>query len=164
MVKENIPKMSARKEIYNLILKYPGLHLTELSRKTNIPKTTMYYHLNCLKKNEIITTRNEGKYVRYYVANNIGNKDKKIINLLRQDIPYKIIMLLYLNPNSTQAEISKCLNRHPTTISFHLEKLIDQDIVVGIPSGNEIHYSVINQKYLSDLLTRYGRIFVEYDR
>jgi predicted transcriptional regulator len=163
MVREKIIKIGTRKDIYDFISKCPGLHLNELSRKTNIPKTTMYYHLNYLKKRGILTTRNEGRYVRYYIANKLGEEDKKIINLLRQDVPYKIIMLLYLNPNSTQVEISKHLKKHPTTISFHLDKLINLNIIEGIPIGNEIHYCVMNQDYISDLLIKYGEIFLDYD-
>ena len=125
MIEEKGLELETRQEIYNFILKNPGLHLNELSRKLSIPISTINYHLNYLKKLDVLIAKPNGKYVRYYIARKIGEKDKKIISLLRQDIPFKIVMFLLLYPNSSQTEISKHLRRHSTTISFHLEKLIN---------------------------------------
>ena len=71
-----------RIEIYNFILKYPGLHLSELSRKLNIPKSTMFYHLNMLKKHSFIVSKSNNRYTRYYAANNLSEIEKKFLNFL----------------------------------------------------------------------------------
>ena len=49
----------------------------------------MYCRLRYLKKRGFLVTRSDGRYIRYYVANNIGGNNKKIIVLLKQNIPYK---------------------------------------------------------------------------
>lgn len=151
---------NTRKKIRDIVLNYPGLHLNELSRKLDLSKTTINYHLKYLEKHDQIIAKSDGRYIRYYVRNKVGETDKKIINFFRQDTPYRIILFLILRPNPSQIEISKCLNRHPTTISFHLDKLLQIGMVKSMPIGNEIHYVLKNQQQISELLIRYGDIFV----
>jgi len=157
MVKEDGSEFKARKEIYNYILEHPGLHLGELSRKMDIPKSTMNYHLNHLKKRERLVKKSEERYTRYYIANKIGKTDKKILHLLRQTVPREIIIFLLLHPDSLQKKISKNLKKHPTTISFHLNKLMNIDIIETIPNGNETIYRIKNPQHISDLLIKYGK-------
>lgn len=149
-------ELETRKTIYNYISKNPGLHLNELSRKLNIPVSTVNYHINYLKKLDIIIARPNGRYVRYFVTEKIGFKEKEIINLLRQDVPLQIVIFLLLYPNSSQIKISRYLKRHSTTIAFHLDKLIDVDIIETNPNGKEINYKVKNEEDIFDLLDRYG--------
>lgn len=147
-------------EIYEYIFKHPGLHLSELSRKMNIPKSTINYHLRYLIKQEFIAMKSGNKYVRYYITNGVGETDKKMIELLRQDVPYKIVIFLLSNPDSSQIKISKNLKKHPTTISFHLDKLKDLDMIETIPNANEIKYSIKNPEYISELLIKYKESFL----
>ena len=148
-----------RKKTYDYILKNPGLHLNALYKKLNIPKSTMYYHLRYLNSHDFIVTNEDGRYTRYYVKNSLSRTDKKVVNVIRQYIPYRIILFLFLDPNATQIEISRCLNRHPTTISFHMKKLMDLNLVDTTPDGNQIHYSLKNPKYVSDIVIRFSNIF-----
>ena len=94
MEKEGIIKLKARKIIYNYILEHPGLHFRELSRELKIPKTTLNYHLLYLNKLELIKAKSNGRYNRYYAMKQVGKRDKELINLFRQEIPLKIVLLL----------------------------------------------------------------------
>ena len=154
-------ELKKRKDIYNYILKYPGLHLNELCRKMKIPKSTMNYHLNCLIKKGFLAATPNGRYIRYYAANNLNEIDKNLFHFLRQDVPYKILVFLFLHPNSSQIKISKNLNKHPTTISFHLKKLLSTDLIEGIPNGNEIKYKIKSQEDISELFVRYSKCFFD---
>jgi len=154
-------ELERRKDIYTFIFKYPGLHLNELCRKMKIPKSTMNYHLGCLVKKGLLVAAPNGRYVRYYAANNLNETDKKIFHFLRQDIPYKILVFLFLHPNSSQIKISKNLNKHPTTISFHLKKLLSTELIESIPNGNEVKYKLKNQDDVSDMFVRYSECFFD---
>ena len=92
--RENILKFETRRKIYNYILENPGLHLREIARKTNISLSVLRYHINYLKKNELVIVKNDQGYTRYYVKQKVGIRDKEILNLLRQDIPLRIVLLL----------------------------------------------------------------------
>lgn len=161
MVERKGIELENRRETYNFISKHPGLHLSELSRKLNISKSTISYHLNHLQKLGLIVTKSEGKYIRFYVANKVGEIDKKLLSLLRQDVPYRIVIFLLINPDSSQIRISRYLKRHPTTVSFHLSKLADLDIIETFPNCNEIIYNIKNPQYIYDLLTKYEDSFFD---
>jgi len=156
MIKEDGSEFKTRNEIYNYILEHPGLHLGELSRRMDIPKSTIGYHLNHLKKRERLVKKSEERYTRYYIANKVGKTDKKILNLLRQTVPREIIIFLLLHPYPSQIKISRNLGKHPTTISFHLKKLMNVDIIETIPNGNETIYRMKNPQHIYDLLIIYG--------
>lgn len=92
--KENIFKLELRREIFDFILENPGLHEREISRRMKIPKTTLRHHINYLIKYGLVVTKSEGRYSRYYGTQKVGKKDKEILNLLRQETPQRIIILL----------------------------------------------------------------------
>jgi DNA-binding transcriptional ArsR family regulator len=94
LTKDEILKLETRREIYNFINNYPGLHLREISRRTNIPLGSLRYHIGSLKKYSLIVTRKDQVYKRYFVLHSIGNMDKEIINILRKEIPLRIVLLL----------------------------------------------------------------------
>ena len=57
MRKEELLKLKIRRQIYQFILKYPGFHFSEISRKLKIPKTTLNYHLSYLEKYGFIVVK-----------------------------------------------------------------------------------------------------------
>ena len=106
----------------------------------------------------MIISELNGRYKRYYAANKVGENDKKILNFLRQEVPFEIVMFLFLKPNSSRIKISKNLKKHTTTISFHIEKLMDLGIIEGISvNGNGMEYKIKNQETLSDIIIKYRK-------
>ncbi|MCK4364807.1 MAG: ArsR family transcriptional regulator [Thermoplasmatales archaeon] len=178
MKKEGIIKLKTRKLIYNYILKHPGLHFRELSRELKIPKSTLDYHLSFLKKLELIKVKSNGRYNRYYAMKQVGRIDKEIINVLRQEVPLKLVIHLLVdgpgdiykskktfwkamdNPSARTklfsvkdlVELEKYwnwdkgdlykLNKSRSTIDFHLNKLLNADIIEKIRVGKEIKYKL----------------------
>ena len=130
MPKNDIFKLDTRKKIYDYILKYPGLHLRELSRKTNIPLGSLRYNLDYLEKLDLIRTKYQLKYRRYYVKYSVGKDDKKILNLLRQETTLRIIIML-LTPGPGHIYIGeenfkKALNKHETfEKTYTIKEIID---------------------------------------
>ena len=135
--KKEVLEFKTRKKIFDIILKYPGLHLRELIRFSNLSEGTLRYHLKYLLKNGIILEKSNDNFVRYYIKDNIGVEDKKILHFLRQNIPRSIILYLLANAFVSQIELSKDIGKHPTTIEFHLQKLIDANIIEEAPLCEE---------------------------
>ena len=143
MINRDVLQIEKRRIIYNCIKRNPGLHFREISRKLDIPKTTLDYHLLVLKKEGFISAEIENGYQRYYDSKKISNHDKKILNVMRETVPRNLILFLMLQPNSSQDKILKFakkwknhpskiglnLMRHRTTISFHLRKLVDLGVI-----------------------------------
>ena len=163
-----------RRKIYKAILENPGIHQRELVRKTNIAYGTLRYHTRRLIKHGMITKKYEKGYMRYFVSNKIDKKDKEILNLLRQDIPRKILMLLLVQKSYyslTKEQIRNTGNTkfwekntdferykiklNLTTINYHLKKLIDVGVVERIREGRKISYRIADEDKIIDLIIRY---------
>jgi len=143
LITEKTLESATRKRIYQFILKYPGLHKRELSRRLNIPKTTLNHHLDYLEKRGFIVVKPEGKYTRFYVANNVGNLEKKLIHILRQDTPCNIILYIATMACASQVELSKELELTSKTIGKHLKMLVDVGIIEPAIVDNGVVYTAL---------------------
>ena len=134
--KDEILGLETRRKIYKFILKKPGLHFSEISRKLKIPKTTLNHHLNYLKKHGLITSIYEEKNSRFFVAQNFGNLEKKLIHLLRKETPRSIILYIGWNIFASQSELSRELEKSNKTIEKHLKKLLELGVIEPAPIKN----------------------------
>ena len=136
--KKDILGIETKRRIFDHIQKHPGLHLRQLSKELETPLTTLKYHLKFLIKHDLISEQSENKYFRYYVKDSVGNGDKRTLPFLRQKVSLNIILYLLLMVGASQIELSRSLKKHPTTIEFHLKKMMDAGIVERLPSENGV--------------------------
>jgi len=129
MKKNNIMQLETRRKIFNCIQNNPGLHFSELHRKIKIPKTTLFYHLNYLKKNELIIEEDKENYSRYYIAKKISQKEKRFLSYMRKKPSFCIVLLFFLKVCLSCSEISRELEMHPHTVDYHLKKLVKMDVI-----------------------------------
>jgi len=137
----DILELETRRKIFNFILNNPGLHLREVSRRINIPRATLRYHLGYLKKQDLIIEETVKKsYMRYYCRNKVSTDDKKILTFLRQKTTRDILLYYLCFIVASRLELSNNLEKKSTTIAFHLKKLLEADIIEPAPVGkNVIH-------------------------
>lgn len=190
ITKDDVLKLDTRRDIYNFVKKYPGLHMREISRRKNIPLGSLRYHLNYLEKLDIIITIHEHKFNRYYIKRTVGMRDKELINLLRQEVPLRIILMLLtpgpghiykdketkkkalLKPSTFEKTYSKkeiieltkfwedkhdnhSLNKHRSTIAFHIQKLLDMDLIEQKKIGREVKYKLKDANEMLVILIKY---------
>ena len=98
-----------RKMIYDYVLKYPGLHNREISRKLNIPRTTLQYHLNFLMKKGFVNEKDDGIYSRYFPSEKILDIEKELFSIFRKRINRSILYILSYHRVLTQKDIVKYL-------------------------------------------------------
>jgi predicted transcriptional regulator len=137
-----ILELETRKQIYNHILKYPGLHIRDLSRQLDLPKSTLTYHLKYLKKHGFIEENLYENYVRYYALKQVDRSHKKILNLFREEASRRVILYLAQNQFSTIDEISRNIHKHRSTVSHHLKKLRNAGILKSYKINGEKRYQV----------------------
>lgn len=130
---DNIFNLKVRRNIFQLLQKHPGLHFREISRQLDIRRSTLSYHLRYLEKKGVIKKIAENGFTRYYIAEDIADEKKTMLHLLRQEVPRNIILYMLSNTCASRIELSKKLDKHPTTIEHHLKKLINKDVIELIP-------------------------------
>jgi DNA-binding transcriptional ArsR family regulator len=129
-----------QRQIYDSLVSSPGLHSREIARRLKLPYSTVKYHLKCLEEGGSIKTGKEGNYLHYYIAHDIGVQEKTALNVLSNHASRQIILFLLVHAYGSQIEISRSIQKHPTTIEFHLRKLLESGIiqVATISDGNII--------------------------
>ncbi len=160
-MKEDYLALETRKKIYDLISKSPGLHKREIARELNMSLSTIDYHLHYMEKKGIIIAKTDRKYKRYFIAEKTAAVDRRLMPLLRQETPRRIIIFLLRNPRAIHKEICEHLKKAPSTISFHLKKLVEADIVEEISLGKEKAYVVRYPEKIADLLITYRSTFLD---
>jgi DNA-binding transcriptional ArsR family regulator len=130
----------------------------------DIPKTTIGYHLSYLVKQGLIDIESEKGFKRYYVKRINGKKEKKLLKIMRNTTTCQIILTLCIYPYSSQKDminmakkfkkypIFTSFKKHRTTIGFHLQKLVKEDVLDYVKIGNETKYFIKNNHDITEIL------------
>ena len=152
---DDVLELNTRRKIYELVVRNPGLHLSKIAELLGMRTSLAEYHLHYLEKNQIIVPVKESGYTRYYIKGEIGREDKKMLSLLRQDIPLIIVLFLLKSDISQHKEILKNLDIAPSTLSYHLKKLVNHNIISVQTYGDDKGYCVVNKKDIIRILLQY---------
>ncbi len=158
---EKALELEARRTIYEFVVSSPGTHLREIQRQIDLPLGTVEYHLKYLVDKEMLVEKTEGNYKRYYPIGMYGSVDKKLLSLLRQEIPRRIVMKLLLNPGINFKALSEGFHVSASTLSYHLSKLVKGEVVRKIKKGRESLYYVNNQEEVAKVLLTHRKSFLD---
>jgi len=147
--------LDTRKKIYQLIEQNPGLNLSTIAEMLSLDFQLVDYHTRYFEKQDLITIVKESGFKRYYVKGSIGVMEQKLFDILRQDIPLKIVLFLLKNPSAKYQEILAAFDISKSTLSYHLKKLVKNKIVTVQPQGDEWAYVLVNEKDLIRFLLKY---------
>jgi predicted transcriptional regulator len=151
-----ILELEIRKKIHDVIAKNPGINLTRIAELLALSVPLADYHLRYLVRHGVITAEKEaGAHKRFYITGTIGSEEKKLLRLLRQDIPLQIVVYLLNNPHSKHKDILQHFQIAPSTLTYYLQKLLKHKIIDVKPSGNEKGYWVPNEQEIIRFLIRY---------
>jgi predicted transcriptional regulator len=148
-------ELEIQKQIYLLIEREPGLHLTKIADLLDITTPLLLYHVRYMEKHELITLEQEKGFTRCYIKGTIGSEDRKRLSLLRQHMPLKIVLFLLQNPLSKHKDILEKFNISKSTLSYHLKKLVDQKIITIQRIDEEEGYRVIDEDEIIRWLIKY---------
>jgi len=154
-------ELESRRKIYQFILKHPGVYLREISRELKVPKSTIDYHLRYLKKRDFIIAKSEDKYTRYYVLQNVSREHKKALSIIRKKTPRHIILFLSFYHISTRKELCYDLEKSASTISFHLNKLIEMGIVEKFQENNMVKYRLKDERATDKILFHFKKSYLD---
>ena len=157
--KEEALELDARRRIYEYILATPGTHLRGVHRAVGLPFGQVLYHLNYLEKLELIVVKKDGKFSRFFVTNLIGRKEKDVISVLRHEVPRTISILLLFYKELSHKSILEHVSVSPSTLSFHLAKMVDAQVVSREQRGRESIYKLLDDVLVTKTLIRHRASF-----
>lgn len=162
MPPEDLLELETRRRIYQHLERHPGEHMRELARVLAIPMGTLEYHLHQLTKAGLLATREDARYTRYFVAGGgMGRREKDVMAVLRQKMPRQIAAFLLTNPDSSHGTILKQFSLSPSTLTFHLKKLMANNVAVQRREGRENKYTLVEPDLVAKVLVTYRATFLD---
>jgi predicted transcriptional regulator len=143
--KERILELDVRRKIYNLVQQYAGCHFREIERKSGLSTGSVKYHLDYLAKHNLIKREKEGNNLRYF-PNNFKLQNTKLLGLLRQKSVRNILLYILINENCNHEQIVESVFLSPSTVSWHLKKLENNNIVRSVKEGRYKSYNILMEK------------------
>jgi len=155
---DTLPKV--QQKLLECIDENPGIRYRELLRMIDSSNGVLSYHINRLEKMELVNVQRRPRMTRLF-PRNISNDITGPMGFLRNQTSYEIIKLLHDRGPISQQEIIQYTRKAASTISWHMKKLIQYNIVCikdkntiygeGIEVGIQIQHNKVN---LYDLINR----------
>ncbi len=157
----NIQALEVRQQIYEFIQHYPGLHFREIQRRLGIAVGTLQYHVRHLEEEKLIIGRKDGEYTRYYTVGVVTERDRFLLQFLRQRPMRHALLFLLEKKKVNHKQISLKIGLSPATTSWYLAKLVDANLLGKKRDGREVFYHLLNPKEMSRVLLTYRASFLD---
>lgn len=89
--------MSLRTDIEKVILEHPGIHFREIQRRSGAAVGQLEYHLYQLEKMDKISIRKDGKLKRYFLVEDTGYNERRLLFFLRNNLSRDVLYHLMEN-------------------------------------------------------------------
>ena len=158
---KKVLELNTRRKIYDIVKKFAGCHFREIERKSRLSTGAVKYHLNYLTKHGLIKEEKETNNIRYF-PREFKPENKKLMSLLRQKSIRKILLFVLMHNNCNHEQIVKYVKLSPSTVSWHLKKLEESNIIGFIRAGRKTYYNIlINKEEIIKLLITYKESFLD---
>jgi predicted transcriptional regulator len=153
---------SVQEKIIQFVNDFPGVRYRELLRMTGVSNGVLSYHLNLLDNSGKVRVHRVNNRVTRYFSHDVSSVESNIIGLLRQNTTRKIIIYILENGPCGFNDIVNHTKKVPSTVSWHLTRLKDANII-NVRKQNEFNYYEIKiDKFsLQNLLYKYKISFTE---
>ncbi len=160
MFKDEILENERRRKIYALIEANPGVHLREVQRMTDMPLTSLEYHLDYMVRKKVVFAESDAHHKRYYTKP-LDATDKKVLSALRQDRMREIVLIVLANTKAKYQFLSDYIKMPHSTLSFYLKHLIDNNILAKEKIGYDTFYTVRDEDRVVKVLAAYKSTFLD---
>ncbi|SDC09653.1 metalloregulator ArsR/SmtB family transcription factor [Natrinema hispanicum] len=154
-------ELQSRRTIYQHVRDSPGTHFRALLDGLEYAQGTLQYHLRWLEDQGLLEESDDGKYTRYYPAEEFDEIDQAVMNALRREYARRIIAHLVVEGALSTAALSDRLERSPSTVSWHLSKLEEADLVTKERQGRSVEYELRDPERVQYLYTVHRRTFTD---
>jgi len=154
-------ELASRRAIYQRIADTPGVHFRALLDELESAQGTLQYHLRWLADEGLVDVSEDGKYTRYYPAAEFTDAEQTVMNALRREYSRRILAHLLTDGPLSTTELSDRLEKAQSTVSWHLSKLAEADLVTKERDGRSVVYEVSDPDRVRYLYTVHRRSFTD---
>jgi predicted transcriptional regulator len=138
----------------------PGIRYRELLRLTGLVNGVLTHHLAALEKANIIKVYRESRLTRYYPVG-VSDKESAILKFVRHEPTREILLFILENEMCTFNEIVDHTGKAPSTVSSHLKRLREADIVSVRYGENYQLYCIVEGDLVAEVFSKYTANFVD---
>ncbi|MFB6183315.1 MAG: winged helix-turn-helix transcriptional regulator [Haloarculaceae archaeon] len=153
--------LESRRNIFQVVDDTPGIHFREILRRLDYAKGTVQYHLRWLASHDLVETDRDGEYTRYYPARQLDSEDKEALSALRRTYSREVVAHLVADGPLTTTELAERIDKSRSTVSWHLSRLHDADIVEKRRDGRRVEYALVDRERLMKLYATYKESFTD---
>jgi DNA-binding transcriptional ArsR family regulator len=139
--KDELFENETREELYEHIEGDPGVHANALSEAVDIGWGTTVYHLRRLERNGFVHSEKRGRYRRFFPASGFVERQREALSVLQNETTEAIAELVREQPGLNQSAICEELDISPSLANWHLNRLIDAELVDRERRGRTVHYT-----------------------
>ncbi len=141
------------RNIISIVNKVPGIRYKELQRVTKMPNGTLSYHIDTLMKDGVIKVKRDAGSTRLFPIN-MDEYTAEVISLLKDDVRLKIVKHL-LKRSATYQELHRVVNRSFSTLTWHLDKLINADVIYVENDIGMNEYHIRDPELINDIIKKH---------
>lgn len=148
-----------RSDVLACVEKFPGAHLRGIERLTELPLGQVLYHLDRLERMGIVASQRDAGFRRYYPTATVGRAEKKYLAALRHDATRRIALALLERGPAPHKDLQEHLAVAGSTLSFHLQRLLDAGVITRQRSGGSSLYALAEPELARQELILYRESF-----
>lgn len=145
---------TTREAITGYISMTPGAHFSKIRDDLDLGTGETQYHLRTLIDRDVIESRRDGEYKRYFSDGEFTVFEQRALGYLRRKTPRGIIISLLRDPSVSASTLASQINVSRSTISKYTGELRDAGL---LRKGNE--YQLVNPETVLILIIRYADSF-----
>ena len=152
---------SIQEKIIQFVNETPGIRYRELLRITGVSNGVLSYHLKILSNSGKVQVHKVNNRTTRYFSHDVSIVESNLVGLLRQTTTRRIIIYLLESGPCGFIDIVNYTKKTPSTVSWHLSRLKDTNII-KVRRQNELNYYEIKiDKFtLQKLLNKYKSSFI----
>jgi predicted transcriptional regulator len=130
--RENLLKNATRKRIYDYLHEYPGKHYRAIQNDLDLSLGVLSHHLDKLERGQYITSRQDGKYKRYYIR---GSENETFYHIT--SVQESILDVIKENQGISQSMIAQKLGISRKVVNYHVNILNQSGLIILKRKGRE---------------------------
>jgi predicted transcriptional regulator len=124
-----------RERIHRYVADHPGVHFNRLVRTLDLAPGQVQYHLKRLRRAERVVE--EPLYGRtHYYTPEYGEWERSALAVLRRETARDVLVTLIEEGSSPPAMVTEELGIARSTLEWHLDHLVEQDLVAKERDAN----------------------------
>lgn len=134
----------------------PGIRYRELSMLSGFSNGVLSYHLTGLEEMGLIRVQRKNRKNTRYYPKDIPEMESAVLPHLRHEPLREIILFILENRHCKFSDIVNYTGKAMSTVSLHLSKLKQEDIVSVRRIGNNFLYSLANPELIENVTSKYN--------